>query len=109
MIIVSASITLNHKTVMFPPKIVAKWPNDTNLGFDIYSGKGWYHFLKQYNTNGKFLPNKTKEGIQIVYRAYLWGGGHTLFPGTDAENKKLPVAQYGNLDDSMAPFWDAQK
>jgi hypothetical protein len=91
--------------VLSTPKIVTKWKNDYDFGFNIYEPKEWFKFLSQYKTKeGKFLPRYTSCGDPVVYYIYAWGSSSQMrlmtgiqkaiiefFPGFDKKTgKKRP-------------------
>ena len=97
------------------PKIVKKWPNEHDFGFDIFNKAKWLLFLQRYrNEKGKLLPQVTDEGEDVAYEVYVWGvptwmkeklnslglnDGYTcLFPGYD-EDKKRNIEVAGVIRD----------
>lgn len=114
MIIIMAYKTFEDKYPV-ERKIIAQFPNEHDFGFNIGDPVQWRKFLMRDKT----LPIRTKKGVSVSYRVYIWGGikgirepgfgsGTTLFPGMDPVTKKrLQVSKYGRLD-AGNEYWDAR-
>lgn len=119
-IVLQANATIDDRYLSHPPKIVTKWPNDQDFGFDIAQPGNWFTFLMNLKLDGKPLPRQTKGGSPIAYRVYVWGAimkdkgltshgsGNTLFPGYSVEGKKLFMAKQGTLTKKNAEFWASE-
>lgn len=97
-------------------RIIEKFSNFHDFGFDIYSTKNWKDYLKSYRTKDKkLLPRKSeRKEIKIRYAVYVFGihknfprkfdshkgGIMYLFPDYDYDSRKvLPVYEFGGIDD----------
>lgn len=99
-------------------KVVHKFPNDYDFGFNTGDPYQWRQFLKKRFPG---LPQSTKKGVAVAYRVYIWGAlkgvkaegqgsGTTLFPGYDPKTgKRLTVAIYGRLDAKNDAYWASRR
>jgi len=91
-------------------RIIMKFPNDYDFGFDIYKPENWKRWLSNYkDKKGNYLPREDKDGMKVVYNVYVFGisewmefkpisGGYvSLFPGYDKYGTHLKIAQHGEL------------
>ncbi len=101
---------------LFRRKLVEKFPNETDFGFNIGDAVQWLEYLRKRQD----ISLKSKEGFDICYRVYIMGslkgtkakdvGGVTvLFPGFDPKTgQKLDLVKYGRLDQNLE-YWKKRK
>lgn len=88
-------------------KLLAKYENDHDFGFNIGDAAQWYRYLQNHKSE---FPPRTGAGEPIAYRVYQIGrpkhlpqaekgGIYTLFPGKDIKTgEKLYLTTHGRLD-----------
>lgn len=87
-------------------RVILKWDDNTDFGFDITNNKMWRQKLKKMIIKGKKLPRKYR-GLPLAYNVYMWGSGLkyvNLYPGFKGA-QKLDVNKYGRLDIDYDNFW----
>jgi len=109
-----------NNPVLIQQKIINKYQNDHDFGFNIANPVAWRTWLAAYKTkSGKLLPHQSKYGDPIIYEVYIWGkpknyaelfgeqfklrNNINLFPGYDESqgfkdvSKKRDIKKYGRI------------
>jgi hypothetical protein len=108
MVIIVMAYKCFEDKYLLSPKCIEKFNNSHPFDFNIADAAQWYSYLRR-----KGYPVVTSKGTPIAYRVYTWGGIKgvspkdncvSLFPGHDADGKKLTVGVHGRLD-KAEQYW----
>lgn len=97
-------LNAGDRYVPFDGKVLMKWPNDYDFGFNIFNPSNWKPYLERFEFgSGERLPRRTKHRIPLVYHVYVFGRSkgmpiakprssiYSLYPGYDKNLRPIPI------------------